>query len=98
MCPTIADKRETIDFPTRRTDVASAPKMTKNTGMSTETSRTAEGIKDLQDAVERLIKGIRDPEIIRKACDDMDRMREETRQRIGTVEVAVELIRDARNQ
>jgi hypothetical protein len=79
-------------------DVASAAKLTKNTSMSTETSRTAEGIKDLQDAVERLIKGIRDPEIIRKACDDMDRMREETRQRIGTVEVAVELIRDARNQ
>jgi hypothetical protein len=79
-------------------DVASAAKLTKNTSMSTETSRTAEGIKDLQDAVERLIKGIRDPEIIRKACDDMDRMREETRQRIGTVEVAVELIRDARDQ
>ncbi len=66
--------------------------------MSTETSRTAEGVNDLQDAVERLIKGIRDPEIIQKACDDMDRMREETRERIGIVEVAVDLIRDARNQ
>ena len=30
--------------------------------------------------------------------DDMDRMREETRKRFGTVEVAVDLIRDARDR
>jgi len=40
----------------------------------------------------------RDPEVVRKACERMDRMREELRRRIGTVEVAVELVRDAREQ
>jgi hypothetical protein len=39
----------------------------------------------------------RDPELVRKACERMDRMREELRARIGTVEVAVELVRDARD-
>ena len=33
-----------------------------------------------------------------EAREDMNRMREETRKRIGTVEVAVDLIRDAREQ
>lgn len=40
----------------------------------------------------------RDPEMVRKACERMDKMREELRARIGTVDVAVELIRDARDQ
>ena len=40
----------------------------------------------------------RDPEMVRKACERMDRMREELRARIGTVDVAVDLIRDARDQ
>jgi hypothetical protein len=38
-----------------------------------------------------------DPEAVRKACERMDRMREELRERVGTVDVAVELIHDARN-
>lgn len=42
-------------------------------------------------------RGIRDPEAIRKACEEMDRMREELRKRIGTVSVAVDFVRDARN-
>ena len=53
---------------------------------------------ELQKAVDRLIQGKRDPEAMAKACERMDRMREELRTRIGTVELAVELIRDARNQ
>jgi len=39
----------------------------------------------------------RDQEAVRKACERMDRMREELRSRIGTVDLAVELIREARN-
>jgi hypothetical protein len=72
--------------------------MTKNTSMSTETLSTAEAIKELEKAVDRLVKGERDPEVMRQACERMDQMREELRKRIGTVEIAVDLIRDARNQ
>jgi hypothetical protein len=37
-----------------------------------------------------------DPEDMAKACKQMDRMREETRKGMGEVDVAVDLIRDAR--
>ncbi|HVC97063.1 MAG TPA: hypothetical protein VND64_25515 [Pirellulales bacterium] len=66
--------------------------------MSTDTVTTAEAKKELEEAIDRLVKGIRDPEAVRKACERMDQMREELRERIGTVEVAVDLIRDARDQ
>ena len=47
--------------------------------------------------IERLMNGTRDPEMMRRSRERMDRMREDLRQRIGTVEVAVDLIRDARD-
>lgn len=64
--------------------------------MSTETRPT--GKQELDVAMARLMKGVRDPEAGRKAREDMDRMREETRKRIGTVEVAVDLVRDTRER
>jgi len=63
--------------------------------MSTETITTQ---KELQEAVDRLVKGVRDPEATRRACERMDQMREELRERIGTVEVAVDLVREVRDQ
>ena len=42
--------------------------------------------------------GIRDPDDVRKACERMDRMREELRQKVGETNLAVELIREARDQ
>ena len=66
--------------------------------MSIETTPTSADRKSLQDAVDRLIKGVRDPEVMRKAGERMDRMREELRQEIGIVDVAVDLVRDARDQ
>jgi hypothetical protein len=66
--------------------------------MSIETAATDQARKELEEVVDRLINGVRDPEAIRKSRQRLDRMREELRQRIGTVEVAVDLIRDARNQ
>ena len=39
-----------------------------------------------------------DPEKMEKAIEEMNRMREELRKRIGIVNVAVDLIRDARHQ
>ena len=61
------------------------------------TATTSDAMKELQEAVNRLIRGERDPEAMRKACERMDVMREELKTRIGTVEMAVELIRDARD-
>lgn len=55
-------------------------------------------MKELTEAVNLLISGVRDPTLAQKAREDMDRMREETRQRIGTVEVAVDLVRAASDQ
>jgi len=62
-----------------------------------QTATEPEAYKELQEAIDRLIRGERDPEAMRKACERMDQMREELRARIGTVEMAVDLIRDARD-
>lgn len=62
--------------------------------MSIDTSIMAE----LCEAVDRIQKGIRDPQAMRKAAARMDREREELRKRIGTVNVAVDLIREARDE
>jgi hypothetical protein len=64
--------------------------------MSTDTPTT--GKHELDEAIARLMTGKRDREAGRKAREDMDKMREETRQRVGTVDLAVELIRDARDR
>jgi hypothetical protein len=75
--------------------IDSLAKMAENTDMS---MIDVEANRELQEAVRQLANGVRDPEIVRNACARMDRMREELRERIGTIEVAVDLIRDARNQ
>lgn len=64
--------------------------------MSTETPTTAK--HELEEAIARRMKGVRDPDAARKACERMDHMREETRKRVGTVEVAVKFIRELRDQ
>ena len=51
---------------------------------------------ELQEAAERASKGIRDAVAMRKASDSLDKARESTRQRVGTVDVAVDLVREAR--
>ena len=54
--------------------------------------------QELETSLERASHGVRDREAMRKAGEDMNRMREDLRQRIGTVDIAVELVRDARDQ
>ncbi|HQU44018.1 MAG TPA: hypothetical protein PK867_14460 [Pirellulales bacterium] len=66
--------------------------------MSTDTAVSPELIQRLQEQMEKVAKGIRDPQEMRQALENMNRTREELRQRTGTVDVAVNLIRDARNQ
>jgi len=60
------------------------------------TAISSDAMIRLQETIDRLIRGERDPEAMRKACEEMDAAREELRRRIGTVDVAVDLIRDAR--
>jgi len=76
--------------------IDSPRQISNNTRMTTETVPTAK--QELDQAIARLMNGVRDPEAGRKAREEMDRMREETRKRIGTVEVAVDLVRDARDR
>ena len=66
--------------------------------MSTNTSIPGEVVHELHEILAGAATGVRDPETMRKAREEMNRMREELRQRIGTVEIAVDLIREARDQ
>lgn len=52
----------------------------------------------LEDLIAKLMKGERDLEETRKACERMDRMREEIRKRVGTVDFAVGSIREHRDR
>jgi len=57
-----------------------------------------EMMADLEEAARYAAAGIRDPEVMRRAAERMDRMREEMRQRVGEVELAVQLIREGRDE
>jgi Arc/MetJ-type ribon-helix-helix transcriptional regulator len=52
---------------------------------------------ELQAAADRAARGVRDPEAVRKALRRMNGTREEIRSRVGTLDVAVDLIRSARD-
>ena len=64
--------------------------------MSTDILPT--GNPELNEAIARRMKGVRDPEAARRACERMDRMREEIQKKVGTVEVAVKFVRELRDQ
>ena len=55
-------------------------------------------LAEMQLRAERASKGIRDPLEMQRACERMDRMREELRQRVGETNLAVDLVREARDQ
>jgi len=54
----------------------------------------AELLAEMQERADRAAKGVRDPEDMRRAFERMDRMREAMRE----TNIAVELVREARNQ
>ena len=56
-----------------------------------------EVMAELQEAVENAAKGVRDPEKMRLAAEEMDRTREQIRRRIGVVDFAVPTIRALRD-
>jgi len=53
---------------------------------------------ELQEAIRRAMSGVRDPEEMRKACERMDRMREEVRMREGVLDIGVPSIRELRGE
>ncbi len=53
---------------------------------------------ELLAAVDRAVRGVHDPEAMRRAAERMDSMREEMRARVGNVNLAVPLIRETRNE
>ena len=67
------------------------------------TTETVAGIPEavkaqLQQTLDDLVKGIRRPDKMKAACERMDRMREENRQLFGEQNLAVDLIRETRDQ
>lgn len=53
---------------------------------------------EFQETLDDLAKGIRRPEKMKAACERTDRMREENRKLFGEQNIAVELIRQTRDQ
>ena len=53
---------------------------------------------ELKQALDDLVKGIRRPDKMKAACERMDRMREENRKLFGEQNIAVELIRQTRDE
>lgn len=66
--------------------------------MTTETIEFTDAKREFAEAIERNRKGIRDPEAIRRARARMDRLREEIYQKFGILNIAVELVREARDE
>jgi predicted TIM-barrel fold metal-dependent hydrolase len=52
----------------------------------------------LRQTLDDLMKGIRRPDRMKAACDRMDRMREDNRKLLGEQNIAVDLIRQARDR
>ena len=53
---------------------------------------------ELHEAAERASKKVRDRDAMRRACNQLDVAREELRKRVGTLDIAVDLIRSGRDQ
>jgi len=56
------------------------------------------GLAELSHAIDNAVKGVRDPEAMRRASARMDRIREEMGARTGLVSIAVDLLRESRDE
>lgn len=54
-------------------------------------------LRELQEAADRAAKGIRDPEVMRQACENMDRIREEIFAKHGILNIGLPAIREIRD-
>jgi hypothetical protein len=55
-------------------------------------------LADLQEAADRAVLGVRDVEAMRRACERMDRIREDNRMRFGVQDIGVQIIREFRDR
>ena len=51
----------------------------------------------MEEAARAALSNVRDPEVMRQACERMDRMREEIRQKHGVLDIGVPAIRELRD-
>lgn len=65
--------------------------------VATNTGIPPELAAALDEALRNAMTGNRDPEAMRQACDEQDRLREELRQKVAEVNIAVELLREVRD-
>jgi hypothetical protein len=63
-----------------------------------QTEVSPDVMADLEAAARYAASGARDPDVMRGACERMDRMREELRRQIGELNVAADLIREVRDE
>jgi hypothetical protein len=57
-----------------------------------------EVMAELQEAADRAARGSRDPEEMRKACEHMDKLSEEVRDKHGILDIGVSAIRELRDR
>jgi hypothetical protein len=53
---------------------------------------------EMEEAARRAMSGVRDPEVMRRACERMDRISEEVRQKYGILDIGVPAIRELRDE
>lgn len=58
---------------------------------------SSEIMRELQAAADRAAKGIRDPQAITRACERMDKLREEIWKKHGVLDIAIPAIRELRD-
>jgi len=66
--------------------------------IQTKTGIPAELAAALDAALRDAMTGNRDSEAMGQACDEQDRLREELRQKVGELNLAAELVREARDE
>lgn len=64
---------------------------------NTHTGLPLELAAALDEALRNAMTNNRDPEAMQHACDEQDRLREELRQKVGDLNIAVELVREVRD-
>jgi hypothetical protein len=68
---------------------------------STETKPTSSSpdlFTKMDEAARIAMSNVRDPDVMRQACKQMDHLREENRKSFGIQNIAVELVREIRDQ
>ncbi len=59
---------------------------------------TPELLAEMEEAAKIAMSNVRDPEVMKKACERMDKMREEIYQKHGILDIGVPAIRELRDE